>query len=284
MSAGNFEEVSTGFFVNADFAERLAKLGLTSIDAVFQFEGGTSLDKPNLARHRTRIQLGLQGPDTTVFLKRYDNPPKRVQLQNWLSHKKRVSTSDLDWAPANELAGSGINTPSVVAYGCQWSGLFERRSFVITEKIPGGQSMEKKLPDCFLTQSPIENVSEKRQFLNKIADFARQFHDTGFRHRDFYLAHIFLTPDERFYLIDLQRTFKPGLLGERFRIKDIAQLHYSTPGNRVSRCDRLRFYMRYTGRNKLSSRDRRFLRSINARVWRMADHDIRHERPVPFAK
>lgn len=284
MDPDSFIQISEGFFVNADFAERLAELGLNSTADVFRFDTGINLNKKNIAKHRTRIQFELKDHETIVFLKRYQNPPKFGQLLNWIDHYKRLSTSDLDRMPAKQLAKAEINTPKIVAYGYQWNAVFEKRSFIITEKIPTGVSLEKKLPNCFQCKCPAGNISEKRKFIEKIADFARKFHDTGFRHRDFYLAHIFLTDDKQLYLIDLQRTFKPRILAQRFRIKDLAQLHYSTPGDLVTRSDRLRFYLRYTGQKRLSKRDKRIIARLKAKAWKMADHDIRHSRPVPFAK
>ena len=85
------------------------------------------------------------------------------------------------------------------------------------------------------------------------------------------------------YLIDLQRVFKPWVLRERFRVKDISQLYYSAPAKYFSRADRLRFYRRYSGKKKLGAADKRFIRKVNARAGRMAVHDAKHGRAVGFA-
>jgi heptose I phosphotransferase len=283
MKNARFMELSGGFFVSPDFADAFAKVNLTSIDAVFNFEGGQNMNKANLAKHRTRIRFEIDNPPATVFLKRYDNPPRLLQISNWLSHLKRAATGDYDRLPAAQLLCAGINTPEIIAYGSQWNGLFEKRSFIITKKIPDAESLERKPPDFFCNSPPTENIAEKRQFIDALADFAKRFHQTGLRHRDFYTAHIFRTDKGRFYLIDLHRTFKPLLLARRFQIKDITQLYYSAPGQIFSRADRLRFYKQYTGRKKLTRRDRIFIRKLKARAWRMADHDIKHGRQAPFA-
>jgi hypothetical protein len=85
-------------------------------------------------------------------------------------------------------------------------------------------------------------------------------------------------------LIDLARAFKPMLFRERFRVKDIAQLHYSAPGKYFSRTDRLRFYLRYAGQNKLTAKDKAFIRKIMKKTKSMAQHNIKHGRAVPFTK
>jgi len=283
MSQRKFTEVAEGFFADCDYVGPLAETGLDSIDAVFSFQGDRHLDKPNLARHRTRIRFTIPAAGRVCFLKRYDAPPVLEQARNWLDHLHRASTADYDRLPAEQLNAAGIKTARVIAYGQQWAGIFERRSFVITEEIPKAHSLEQRLPEYFYDPCTSENVRRKRRFIEKLADFARRFHETGLRHRDFYLCHIFMTTDEELYLIDLQRTFRPVVFDERFRIKDIAQLYYSAPGDVVSRTDRLRFYRRYTGRKKLTRSDRFFIARLKARVWRMADHDIKHGRDVPFA-
>ena len=283
MDSSKFTKASEGFFVDADFVEAFHKKGLTSTDAVFNFSGGEKLSKSNLAKHRSRIQFDLDEAGVTLFLKRYERPSVVSQLKNWSSHHQRASTASFDRTPARQLLQAGIKTPKIVAYGEEWGQVFEKRSFIITQKIPNGQSLEKKLPDFFYNSGPAENVQNKRKFINDLADFVRRFHETGFRHRDLYFAHIFLTIREEFFLIDLQRAFKPVLFKERFRVKDIAQLYYSAPGQYFSRSDRLRFYLRYAGVDKLKFRDKFFFKRVKARAWRMADHDIKNGRPVPFA-
>jgi heptose I phosphotransferase len=281
MGSQEFIKLVENFFVHPDFLHAFREAGLTSIDAVFDFSSGTSLNKDNLAQHRSRIQFELNGK--SLFLKRYDDPPILTQLKNWITHSRRACTSDFDRLPAEKISSAGINTPKIIAYGCRWKGLFEKRSFIITEKIPNAESLERRLPEFFYQPSSPEIKKHKCHFLNELADFARRFHDTGLRHRDFYLAHIFLTDTGSFYLIDLQRTFRPRLFTDRFRIKDITQLYYSAPGQYISRSDRLRFYLRYTRRTKLTWIDRLFINRLKNKAWRMADHDIKHDRPVPFA-
>jgi hypothetical protein len=203
-------------------------------------------------------------------------------LKNWLSARGRTSCGLLEFTVARQLAAFGIGTPKTICYGEQWAGLFETRSFSITEKIPSAESLERKLPDCFAGQSTIENLKLRRDFIARLADFVNEFHETGYRHRDLYFAHIFCGDDGTFYLIDLARAFKPILLSRRFRIKDIAQIHYSAPGRHFSSTDRLRFYLRYTGRGKLTGRDRVLIRRVLNRAQRMARHDRKHGREVPF--
>jgi heptosyltransferase-2 len=280
-------EAKESFFIDSDYKTAFSKSGLTSIEEVFSFDAAENLAKSNLARFRTRLQFAINSPQrpssTTVFMKRYDRPPVFVQLRNWLSQHKRRSCAFCELEAASTLKAAGINTPKVISYGEQWGTLFETRSFIITEKIPEAESLERKLPDCFHKPATVENLKLRRNFIVQSAAFIRKFHETNYRHRDLYLSHIFYSDNGEFYLIDLARVFGPIVLRRRFQIKDIAQVYYSAPGKHFSKTDRLRFYMAYAGQSKLTKKDKIFIRKVINKAERMARHDIRHGRVVPFA-
>lgn len=282
MNQPTLTEFAENFWAAPDWHESLRQLGLTTFDAVFSFRAGQSLTKPNLSAFRSRDRIPVPGRKA-LYLKRYNHPPLRHQITGWLQWGRRVSCADLDRLPADPLAQIGIQTPKIVAYGTRRGRLFERQSFIITEEI-SGSSLEKRLPDCLTDLNPLHSPAPRRQFLNRLADWVAAFHSNGFCHRDLYLSHIFLTEDDRLVLIDLHRTFRPRLLRRRWCLKDLTQLYYSAPGQWISRTDRLRFYLRYVGRSKLTAADRRFIRKIKRKAWRIADRDIRRGRPVPFAQ
>ena len=284
MSQGDFMKFEDGFFVDKQYAESFRNLGLTSIEAVFNFQGDENLHKSNMAKHRSRLRFVLADMDKTLFLKRYDGVPKITQLKNWLSRNNKASTADYDRLPPQELKTSGIDAPRTVAYGSEWGRGFEKRSFMFMENVENGISLEEKLPKYFYDAGFPSRHKLRCEFIDKLADFTRKFHDTGYRHRDYYLCHIFLVEEKDFCLIDMHRSFKPGLLSERYRLKDITQLHYSSPGELISQADRLRFYLRYRGKDRPDDSDRKFLRKVKRKAWQVAMHDIKHGRVVPFAR
>ncbi len=282
MRGQKFIEISKSCYVDPDYKAAFGELGLTSIDAVFSFNAGRDLAKNNLAKYRTRVQFDVGSPPVTVFLKRYERPPILVQLRNWIAARSRVVCGVFDVKAAINLATAGINTPRILFYGEQWCAFFERRSFVITERIPNAESLERKLPDCFKGPGTVEKLRLRRSFIAQLAAFIMKFHDTDYYHRDLYLSHVFYNERGIFYLIDLSRAFRPVIMRQRFRVKDIAQLYYSAPAKYFSRTDRLRFYMHYTGRNELTGKDKVFIRRVIRKARRMARHDIKHGRDVPF--
>ena len=282
MEAQKFIELNKGLFADEQIAETLRKAGLTSIDEVFKYSGGDELVKENIGKHRSRTMLEIDGQ--TYFLKRYTNTPKCKQITNWIDHGQKKSTADYDRGTVDLFEKANILTPKTVAYGCQWKNGFEKRSFILTEKIANAQSLERRLPGCFNGANTPGNYKIRCEFIEKLAKFAKRFHQTGMRHRDFYFAHLFLNTADELYLIDLQRVFTPKLLSARYRVKDIAQLHYSASGDVISCSDRIRFLKHYLGRDKLTFADKRFIHKVKSKAWHMADHDIKHGRSVPFAK
>ncbi len=276
-----FMELTPGYFADPQYKTALLQLGLASLDAVFSFEAGEDLMKKNLAPHRKRFKIEIPSMPTTFFLKRFEKPPIREQLRNWLS-RRRKSSMRYELDSANKLTAAGIKTARIISYAEQWGLLFEKRSFIMTEKIPAAEALERKLPDFFSLAPTAANLKQRRAFIYELARFTQKFHQTGLRHRDFYFSHIFYSRDGSFYLIDLQRVFRPVIFAERFRVKDIAQLYYSAPGRHFSATDRLRFYLSYSGKKQLDNPDRIFIRKVIRKTKQMARHDKRHGRTAPF--
>jgi len=274
-------ELAPGFFADPAYVSALTEMGLTTPDSIFAFDRGADLTKKQLSPHRSRtcFRLGQDGP--TVYLKRYENPPAMQQIRNWIDHRRRCCTSVYDGHLTELLEEAGIAAPHTIAYGFEWGGLFEKRSFILIQEIDGGASLEQKLPDCMADLTP-QAARQRKAFIRQVADFVRRFHSTGCRHRDLYLCHLFLDKHQTLHLIDLQRVFRPILLSERFRIKDLAQLYYSAPGRAVSRTDRLRFYLHYRQKKKLTRQDKWIIGQIKRKVRHMAAHDRKQGRPAPF--
>lgn len=284
MAELTFIKCSKCFFAASDFQKPLEDAGLKTIDDIFAFNKGVNLSKPGLADYRNRLRFETTNPKAVLFLKRYEKPSISVQLKNWLSAKSRVSCAWFDYQVPRNLAAVGIGATSVIAYGEKFGLLFEKKSFCITIKIPDSDSLETRLPPCFDAPITSKKRKQKKEFIEKLAQFINKFHRTGYRHRDLYLCHIFYDGDSRFYLIDLARTFKPLVFTKRYRIKDIAQLYYSSPAGKIYRTDRMRFYHYLTGKNKLNAKDKEIIRKILRRIHKMAQHDKNHGRMVPCEK
>ncbi|MFI4910557.1 MAG: lipopolysaccharide kinase InaA family protein [Sedimentisphaeraceae bacterium JB056] len=282
MNFTNFTETSPGCLILNKHVESFKKLGLCSVDDFVSFNGGEGINTKVLPKFRNRLVFKAGEPEANFYLKTYNKPPLKVQVSNWLDHGNIASTAAYDYMPALELESIGVKTPVVAAFGEVMSGPFEKKSFIVTEEIVGGVDLEKNVPEFFKRPFDSDKHCKQMDFVRELARFSRDFHNNGFRHRDFYLAHIFWGEDGGFQMIDLQRVFKPKLTGWKYRLKDIAQLYYSAPSSIYSRTARLRFYKEYAQVDKLSTKDRWFIKCLKAKVGKMAVHDEKKGKPAPF--
>ncbi len=276
LFAGNSES----FQIDKSHQQNFAKTGLKSIDDIFNFSSGKNLHKSGLASYKNRTEFEIDG--RIFFMKRYSRPPISVQIKNWLCHKKIITCGQIDFEISQKLKKSGINTVKTVCYGWELNKSLEKRSFSITEKIADSESLEQKLPNYVTGSQSPENRAKKITFLNQLAKYIKRFHNAGFRHRDLYLCHIFYDSDNTFSLIDLARVFKPTLLAKKYLIKDLTQLYYSSKASNFTKADKLRFYLAYMNQQSLTSKDKRTIAKIKIKAAKMAKHDIKHGRVIPF--
>ena len=271
-----FSASGTGL-VHRQYQQLLDRAGLSTPADVFHYDQGQRLDKPGLIR-RERFRLRLsdaQGDEAVIYLKRYGRPDLTQRIKRFL-RRDRQPTAGYDFSAALLLAEQGILVPRPVALGWDGSGLTERRSFVMIEQLPHADALERLLADKPHTQTDYALLRDRHELIGQLAQLVRKLHQTGFYHRDLYLAHIFLarpsTGCEQLCLIDLQRVFRPRLCRHRWRVKDLAQLYYSAR-QFFSNTDALRFLRQYCASERLTAREKRLARAIVRKTRRIARHD-----------
>jgi len=258
--------------------------GLMSLPDFFNCRAGQRLDKPGLESWRQRWRLRLESPDgqgRTFYLKRFERPPLRRQWERWQSGIFRLSAAGIEWQNAKRLARAGICAARPAAFGQQMAGPFELRSCVLLGEVPG-ESLERWVPQHLPPPDDDPCPAGRRRLLDGLARFIARFHEAGFVHRDLYLSHVFVDPqvacgtkgrdgtDGLFWLIDLQRVFRPRWRSRRWVVKDLAALDLSTPPDRVNRWDRLRFLSRYVRHCSRFGSARLLAAKVGAKSARMA--------------
>jgi heptose I phosphotransferase len=88
----------------------------------------------------------------------------------------------------------------------------------------------------------------RRRLIGKIAELARGMHSAGMAHQDFYLVHLFVKEGDadEVHIIDLQRVVFRQDFSERWRVKDLAQLLFSSEKS-ASMADMMYFWKIYAG-------------------------------------
>lgn len=273
--------MSERFWIDPKYVAMLTKQGLCGLDAAFAWQAGDRLDKPTLEDWRQRWRVRIPNPDGTsevLYLKRFDHPRLCRQMQRWLEGQSRRSTAGVECDNARQLAAAGINATTAVAYGERMVGPWERRSFLLLGEVPG-EALERWVPAHMPPLDAAAGRTLRRRLVDRLADFVAAFHQAGFVHRDLYLSHVFVRlgptgqPDDAdaglFALIDLQRVFRPRWRHRRWVVKDLAALDFSTPADRFSRWDRLRFLCRYVRACDRFGSARELARLVAAKADRM---------------
>jgi hypothetical protein len=101
-------------------------------------------------------------------------------------------------------------------------------------------------------------------------------HQSGFNHRDFYLCHLLIGTEENnkdeLFIVDLHRVDVRKKVPERWIIKDLAALNYSSKSINITRTDKLRFLKYYLSTCKISEQEKRFILKIIKKTNRMIKH------------
>ncbi len=166
-------------------------------------------------------------------------------------------------------AEHGFAVPQPIAAGID---ALSGESFVLAREIEAGVTLDALVLDL----DPGVDRSRMRALLLEVADLTKSLHGKGVFHRDYYLCHLMLGKaggTETLFLLDVERVLLEPARRSRWRIKDLAALSSSAPGNVVSRSDRLRFLKRYLGGSFLSPRK---LRGLIKRILRKEERILSH--------
>lgn len=261
----------------------LQQSGLNSLDDVFRYESHEPLSKPGLKNYRDRCRVHLQngkGPGKTFYLKRYRAAPLVEQVRRIREAGPGLSTAGREMRAVRKLSEIGVPTMKVIAVGQEMRGMWERRSFAMTEGIEG-PSLERLLLEAKGDPSRLPSWRERREIVVQLALIARLMHDHGLFHRDLYLCHFLLTRNADggtvLRVIDLARMIEKPIRRRRWQIKDLAALDYSAWGPLVTRADRIRFLKAYLGEGASREALRREIEAVRHRVEQMARHDRRRQ-------
>ncbi len=215
-------------WVHAEHRERLEALGLA--DLAGAFAAG-----PAEVRGRYKALARLPDPVlTTVFVKRYDFHRAEVWLRGALKANPPVFSGPRELHNLLALRAAGLRAPLPLAAGEADDG-GRRRSFVALGRL-AGEPLDA-LP-------PPEASAERRALVEAVADLVGRLHGAGFWHRDLYACNLFAHEDEGLGLLDCERVARrEGGPPWRWRVKDLAALHYSLQW--PARGERERFLDRY---------------------------------------
>ncbi len=216
---------------------------------------GGNVYREALGRRTLRFTQG----DKDYFLKMHTGVGWGEIFKNLTYLRAPVVGALNEWHGVHRLNDLEIDTMTVAAYGIQGKNPATKHSFIITEALPTETSLEDYCAK-WRTNRPntVKEVRLKRWILGKVVETARVIHENGANHRDFYLCHFLLNayfdaedqvkPDSKLYLIDLHRLQIRRKTPERWAVKDISGLYYSSKDIGLTKRDLLRFIKLYRGK------------------------------------
>lgn len=270
-------------WVDGEFLPTLERAGLARFDAVMSTQTGKLLRAlPQRENWRLDLDDGRPRP-VGMYLKKHRVRSWGYWLRARLGAAPAVSSGRVEAFNIASLEQTGIDAMRLVAYGekLHADGLLE--SFVLTQELAGHLQLDRFLRERFdrpaagRRSTPDHHLSA---LLQAVAAVAARFHDRGFNHRDLYCCHFFIhepAPGQfQVNLIDLQRVERRRWFRHRWVIKDLAQLAYSAPRDRISRTRQMAFIKRYLGVRRLQPIHKRLIRAVLAKCRgmqrRLGDH------------
>ena len=263
----------------AAYRPALEHTGLVTLDALMTTRGTKFLRQLD-ERANVRIELPCgDGPVVTAFLKRHVTSDLCGWLRGGFSCRALLGPGSIEAHNVQRLRMAGVPTMQVIAHGQRVRRPWRVESFVLVEQIPNAMPLDDYLRERFGPPVPGPGDAQRRDLVTRLAHLVRRFHSAGFNHRDLYCCHVFVQDRAEqapgLYLIDLQRVERRRWFRRRWLVKDLAQLSYSAPAERISRTDRMRFFRSYLGCGKLTAAHKRLARSVLAKMRRMARHVAR---------
>lgn len=255
--------------VNTRHADVLSAHGLTTFDSLHRHDGGVVV-RQVASRTTTRIVLDDAAGSHAFYIKRHGPATLAEYLRPLVHGRRPIVGAANEWDAILRFHRVGIPTMEPVVLG-----VCGRRSLLVTKSLDGHRSLLDWLRDGAGDNS-VQDPTVLRRLIFELADITRAMHGAGLHHQDFYLNHL-LIPTEGgpggIRVIDLGRVRQQQTLGQRWIIKDLAQLDYSS---RLISCrDRLRFLRTYLGR-PLTRRDRSLIRRISRKSHAIDRHTRKH--------
>ncbi len=258
-------------WIDERFADSLRAAGLNRFASVMETRRG---DCMRALKDRENWRLRLDGQ--TAYLKKHHIRTLSSRLRAKFGLPAGETAARTEARNVRRLARDGIASMTLIAYGERLSGDGLLESFLISEDLSGYVQLDNFIAARFPQRELFSTLRRDRNdardlknLIDEVADVARRFHRAGYNHRDLYCCHFFIREtapggfDVR--LIDLQRVQQRRRLRRRWIVKDLAQLAYSAPRDRIKCTHKMAFVRSYLGVSKLRPRDKRLIRAVLAK-------------------
>ena len=206
-------------------------------------------------------------------------------IKNCLQLRWPVLGASNEWNALNKLRALSIPSLIPLAYGVRGKNPARQQSFIVTRELTDVIQL-----DHFFEQYSVD-VKAKHRILASLASIARELHAAGINHRDFYLCHFMLKTQfianqhqaPETYVVDLHRAQLRPQVPERWLVKDLGSLLFSSLNLQFTRRDYLRFLQVYFAQDArvVLVEQKVLLTKIAARARATYRRDFGHEPLLP---
>ncbi|MCB9894374.1 MAG: hypothetical protein H6839_07990 [Planctomycetes bacterium] len=251
----------TRLLVDPALRSELESEGLLDIDALCE-HGGLKTIKARLESRQTyRLETASAG---TLYLKLYRRIEPEPRFAG-LFARRFDSPASREWHVLTRLHELGVPTMHGAACIEEFADGDVERAALLTVGLDAPRSLQKLLQE----DAPVPPARRQR-LARELGRILKRMHDGGVNHRDFYLVHIRVGPNDELYVTDLNRADIRKRVTRRWRVKDVAALLHSAPGSLVTATDKARFARAYLGGRLREHRD--FIEAAIRKSERMTSH------------
>jgi len=179
----------------------------------------------------------------------------------------------------------GIPVPKPMAAGELVNDAGHLQSFLVVEELTDMLALHEAVPLAHQSLDADAFVAFKRGLGEEMARLTKILHSRHVFHKDLYFCHFYIPQDfctsppdgwmNRVFVIDLHRLATHPLTRVWWKVKDLAQLLYSSDVEGVSERDRVRFWRQYRGARR-SWAARLLLKFVRIKGMRYTRHNRKH--------
>lgn len=235
--------------IEETYSDSETRQNFSSLEDVFSCPG------ERIVSDKTSEVIKFSGSMRSYFIKRYTGP-KRKYFRRFRNSVVHAEAKNLI-----AMARIGLPVPGVIAHGERRKNGRFLLGALITEEVSGSANLAH-----YLRNNP-ELLADKEWLcavIDQVAVHAYEMHKHKFVHRDLNLRNVLVQTHGQpvIHFIDCPAGgFRRGYFLKREIVRDLAHLDKAAR-YLLSAKDLLRFYKKYQGIDKLSSRDKRFIARI----------------------
>jgi len=223
--------------------------------------------------NRKTIEVYIGGKH--YFIKQHYGVGWREIIKNILQARLPIIGATNEWRALQLLPTLSINTMPIIAYGCKGKNPAAQQSFIVTGALEDTISLEQL---CATWPKNPPAYPCRLAMIKEVARMSRALHGAYIYHRDFYICHFLLhipqgvdyinSKQLTIYLIDLHRALIKKSVSNRWLIKDLAGLYFSSMDCGITPKDIYRFLRIYYQQplRTIFSKKRHILKAVTKRA------------------